>query len=122
MNVPISSGMDEDTSCILHLDLDLANAESPYGALLEGFGRLTVRARLNAAYLTFKQGRSLWNDDPDAYASFILLGGNDERGNVKTKTIHISYDALDETGEDRQENNAVLMELQTHCTAHTWMS
>jgi hypothetical protein len=119
---PIPSSMDKDSSSILHFDIELVNTKSPYGALLEGSGRLTVRARFNSAALIFNEGRSLLNDDLDVYAGFVLLGGSVERGDPRTMRIRISYDALDETEEERQENNAVLMELQTMCTTHKWMT
>jgi len=114
--------MDEDSSSILHFDIEPVNTKSPHGALLEGSGRLTIRARLNAAALIFKEGRDLLNGDLDVYVGFALLDGSDERGNMRTMRVRVSNDALDETEEERRENNAVLMELQSMCTTHKWMT
>jgi len=104
---PVPSLMDEDSSSILHFDIEPAKTKSPYGALLEGSGRLTIRARLNAAVLTFKEGRDLLNDDLDVYAAFALQDGSDERGGFRSRRIRISYDALDETEEERRENKFI---------------
>ncbi|RSL54077.1 hypothetical protein CEP54_010094 [Fusarium duplospermum] len=118
---PSPSPMDDDDSSILHVDIELANRQSSFGALLEGSGRLTIRARLNAAVLIFKESQGLV-DDLDVYAGFLILGRGNEGDDAATRMIRISYDSLDESEEEMRENNAVLMELQTKCTTHRWMT
>jgi len=96
---------------IIAIDIELANPADPYGALLEGSGRLTVRARMSPAVLRFEERR---DGMLEVFAGSISMGGGND-----IFQIPITYDAL-ETEEERGENNAVFLELSTVLGEQKW--
>jgi hypothetical protein len=108
---PTSRSTDEHEPQIIAVDIKLTNPADPYGALLEGSGRLTVRARKGPAVLSFKEGR---DGVMQVLAASISMGGGSD-----IFQIPITYDAL-ETEEERGENNAVFLELSSVRGDHTW--
>jgi hypothetical protein len=59
---------------------------------------------------------------PHVCAGFIVNNGQDKQCNAKVRTLKVSYDALYETEDGRLNNNVVLLEPQTKCTMHRWMT
>ncbi|KAF2251144.1 HET-domain-containing protein [Trematosphaeria pertusa] len=55
VSFPSPDETDEVEPRVLHINLQLANPADPYGALLTGSGHLTVRGKINAAYLMLEK-------------------------------------------------------------------
>ncbi|KAG7293884.1 hypothetical protein NEMBOFW57_003944 [Staphylotrichum longicolle] len=98
---------------VLDLDLQLRNPNFAYGALVEGTGRLTLRIKLLPAVMDFS-GRGLFGKLEVTGASMAM------NGSMGVFRIPVEYDALNETDEERDENNAVFLELCSKYTRDSW--
>jgi hypothetical protein len=102
----------EDEPRVVAIDIELANPDDPYGAILEGSGRLTLKVRKLPAILSFKEGLF---GSTNAYAASLTANSKSE-----VFRIGIEYDVLDATQEERDENNAVFLELSSKADDQTW--
>ena len=102
----------EDEPRVIAIDIELANPDDPYGAILEGSGRLTVKVRKLPAILSFEKGMFGYTD---VYASSLSMNSKPE-----VFRIRIEYDVVDATQEERDENNAVFLELSSKNDDRTW--
>ncbi|RYO96356.1 hypothetical protein DL765_011607 [Monosporascus sp. GIB2] len=94
-------------------DLQLSNPTFPYGPLVEGAGRLTLRAKLLNAVLAFNQ-HTMFGKNVVTASAFA------KNGSSLPFTILIWFDAL-ENDEDREEP-AFLLELSSKFTDFLWAS
>ncbi len=109
-----ASDLEDMEPQVMDLDLQLSNPDFSYGALVEGTGRLTLRVKLLPAVLDFS-GRGL-------FGSLEVTGASLARnGSMNVFRLPVEYDALDETDEERDENNAVFLELCSRYTSESWM-
>ena len=108
------SSSDEDDLRIVGIEMELVNPVNPYGALLEGSGRLTLKVRLLSAVLSFREGLF---GEVDTLGSSIRMNGSHDTGIFQ---VRISYDALDATEEERDMNNVVFLEMSSKCTDSAW--
>ena len=103
---------DEDEPPIIAINIELVNPANPYGALLEGSGRLTLKSRTLLAFLTFVEDKVF---RLRVYAKGIMV-----KRDFATFVVQVSYDALDATDEKRDANNVQLIELSSKCGDHEW--
>jgi hypothetical protein len=116
INGPVRFTLDdlteEDEPPIVAIKIELAKPANPYGALLEGSGRLTLKARTVMAFLTFVEDK--------AFGPLVLAKGVMMKRNITTFVVQVSYDALDPTQEERDANNVALVELSSKCGDYDW--
>ena len=100
---------------IVHVDLALCNPDHPFGAVLEGSGRLVVKARLLPAVLQFA---------PRMFSGVRTSVGSIMMNSSSGDLFHtdISVDSLSEAEEAKAENDAVLLELSSSLTEWEWSS
>jgi hypothetical protein len=97
---------------IVEVEIELANPANPYGPLLEGSGRLTLKTRTLLCMLTFVE-------DP-YFGLEVTAKGIMFRHGITTFDVKVSYDALDATKDERDMNNVILIELSSICGERTW--
>lgn len=102
----------EDEPRVVAIDIELANPNDPYGAILEGSGRLTLKVRLLPAVLSFTDGLF---GSMKSYAASLAMNSKPD-----VFRIQIEYDVLDDTDEERDESNAVFLELSSKTDDQTW--
>ena len=109
---PLDSVSDEDEPPIVAVDIELVNPANPYGALLEGSGRLTLKTRSLMAMLVFVED--------NAFGLQVVARGFMVARNLTIFAVKVSYDALDTTDEERDANNVMLVEMSTKCGEYDW--
>jgi hypothetical protein len=114
VDFPIVSQLDTVEPQIVTIDIEPENAANPYGTLLEGSGRLVVKARRLTTALMFSPaefGRT------DTYAAALKMN---ETGGLFQ--IRISVDSLEEAIEAGEEGGNDLLELSGLCTDEMWLT
>lgn len=99
---------------VVDYELQLSNPTFPYGSLVEGSGRLTLRAKRLNAVLNFNQ-HTMFGKKVVTASSFA------KNGSSLPFCILVWLDTLDENEEDREEP-VVLLELSSKFTDFLWAS
>jgi hypothetical protein len=109
---PIASSLDMVEPQVVAVDIDLQNTAHPYGAIIEGSGRLVVKGRRLTAVLLFS---------PEGFGgtstSATSLKMNETGGLF---LIRISVDSLEEARKAADEGGIELLELSSLCTDERW--